>query len=89
MSLDKSIRNALRSVVTQCRQLLEESVGDVLEGQYGIHRSGSVEPESAVAHLSPEEREYRAQVLSHLKHIRVSGWSTPRAATYGPTSTMA
>ncbi len=74
MPLDKATRNTLRNAVTQCRRLLEESVGDVLEGQYGIHRDGRAEDEAAMGHLSPELLEYRAQVLSNLEHIRARGF---------------
>jgi len=70
MTLDKATRNTLRSAVTQCRRLLEESVGDLLEGQYGIHRDGRAEDEAAMSHLPLDLREYRAQVLAGLDHIR-------------------
>ena len=34
--MDQEIRNKLRNVVTQCRKLLEDSISQELEGQFGI-----------------------------------------------------
>ena len=55
--MDKALRNTLRNVVTQCRKLLEDSIADTLEGQYGVYRSGKTDDASAMVHLSPEERQ--------------------------------
>ena len=38
--MDQAIRNKLRSVVTQCRRLLEESVAQQLQGKYDIYATG-------------------------------------------------
>ncbi len=38
--MDQAIRNKLRSVVTQCRRLLEESVAQQLQGRYDIYATG-------------------------------------------------
>ncbi|WIG59039.1 MAG: hypothetical protein OJF49_001786 [Ktedonobacterales bacterium] len=69
MTLDKSIRNTLRLAVTQCRKLLEDTVAELLEGQFGIHRHGAVEPAARMAHLSPADLAYRAQVVRYLAHL--------------------
>lgn len=52
MALDRATRNTLRNTVTRCRGLLEEAVGDVLEGRRGIRRSGEVEDAARMTHLS-------------------------------------
>lgn len=70
---DEKARNRLRNVVTRCRLLLEESVGDTLQGRFGIHSDGRVEDAAALPHLSAEESEYRGQILVHLEHINSSG----------------
>jgi hypothetical protein len=69
MALDRATRNTLRNTVTRCRGLLEEAVGDVLEGRLGIRRSGEVEDAARMTHLSAEEQQHREQVISHLRHI--------------------
>jgi hypothetical protein len=60
-------------MVTRCRVLLEEAVGDVLEGRLGVRRSGEVEDAARMSHLSEEEQQHREQVISHLRHIEASG----------------
>ncbi len=67
--MDKSLRNILRNVVTQCRKLLEEAVAELLEGQFGIYTSGKLEDASRMGHLSTDDLEYREQLLVHLQHI--------------------
>src|SRR5947208_14545327 len=77
--MDKALRNTLRNVVTQCRKLLEEAVGEVLQGQFGIHADGKVE-DAARLTLSDEDLRYREEVLAHLEHIKASGLK-PKDAT--------
>lgn len=72
--MDKALRNTLRNVVTQCRKLLEDSIADTLEGQYGVYRSGKTDPDSAMVHLTPDDHEVRGRILIHLRHIRSSGF---------------
>lgn len=74
MALDKALRNDLRNAVTRCRRLLEESVGDVLEGRLGIGRDGAVEDAAKMGHLSEAELEHRERVVSHLRHIQAAGF---------------
>lgn len=73
MALDRATRNTLRNTVTRCRGLLEEAVGDVLEGRLGIRRSGEVEDAARMTHLSEEEQRHREQVILHLRHIEAGG----------------
>ncbi|GJD17836.1 hypothetical protein RIVM261_027920 [Rivularia sp. IAM M-261] len=77
--MDKSLRNTLRNVVTQCRKLLEEAVAEVLEGQFGIYTSGKVEDASRMGHLSADDLEYREQLLIHLQHIQAAGFKVKDA----------
>ena len=55
--MDQAVRNKLRNVVTQCRKVLEETIAQALQGQFGIYTSGRrdevhVEDEARMAHLS-------------------------------------
>src|ERR1051325_2069157 len=71
--MDKATRNTLRNVVTQCRRKLEQAIGEMLQGRYGIHPSGEVEPSLRMTHLTPEEEQYRERVRVHLEHIKSAG----------------
>ncbi|MEH1891212.1 MAG: hypothetical protein V7K92_17765 [Nostoc sp.] len=77
--MDKSLRNTLRNVVTQCRRLLEEAVAELLEGRFGIYITGKVEPVDRMKHLSVDDLEYREQLLIHLQHIQAVGFKTKDA----------
>jgi len=72
--MDKGTRNTLRNVVTKCRKLLEDAIAEVLEGQFGIHKSGSLESSSSMVHLSEEEQAFREQLRVHLDHIKAGGF---------------
>jgi hypothetical protein len=77
--MDQAIRNKLRNIVTQCRRLLEEAVGQALQGQFGIYASDKrdevhVEDESRMSHLSDEDRAYRKDILDHFEHIKALGY---------------
>ncbi|HKW22689.1 MAG TPA: DNA methyltransferase [Ktedonobacterales bacterium] len=69
MTLDKSTRNALRLSVTACRKLLEDAAAELLEGQFGIHRDGTIELAASMTHLAADDRAYREQVVSYLQHL--------------------
>ncbi len=84
--MDQATRNKLRSVVTQCRRLLEEAVAQVLQGQFGVYAAAKsdevqVEPASKMTHLSPEDRDYRKDILDHFEHVKALG--------YKPTDSLA
>lgn len=76
--MEQATRNKLRNVVTQCRKLLEESISQQLEGQFGI-RAGKkdavqVEDEARMTHLSDEDQAYRRDLLDHFNHIKARGF---------------
>jgi len=82
--MDQAIRNKLRNVVTQCRKLLEQSVTETLQGQFGILAAGKkggvhVEDESRMAHLGQEDRACRKDLLDHLEHIGALGYKSQDA----------
>ena len=76
--MEQATRNKLRNVVTQCRKLLEESIAQELEGQFGIHagKKGAVqvEDEARMSHLSEEDQQYRRDLLDHFEHIQARGF---------------
>jgi hypothetical protein len=77
--MDQAIRNKLRSVVTQCRKLLEESIAHQLQGKYDIYATGKkdevkAEDDVPLGHLNDEERQAREDILAHFKHIEALGY---------------
>ncbi len=77
--MEKGLRNILRSVVTECRRELETAIGELLQGQFGVHTDGALEPSEKLTHLSPADQEYRAQIVASLEHIKAGGF-TPAGA---------
>lgn len=70
--MDRDTRNTLRNAVGRCRRLLEKEIGEQLEGRFGIHADGTVEDEARMGHLSPEDRELRAEIVASLRHIQAT-----------------
>ena len=71
--MDQEIRNRLRSVVTQCRRLLEDAISQELEGKYGIFarkEKVTADPQAKMPHLNEEEQEARKDILDHYAHIQ-------------------
>lgn len=77
--MDQAIRNKLRSVVTQCRRLLEESIAQQLQGKYDIYSTGKkdevrAEKDVPLGHLTDEGLQARQDILSHFEHILALGY---------------
>ena len=68
--MDDQTRNVLRNTIGQCRKVLEEDILDQLQGTFGIHRDGRIEPESALPHLDDEELEARRRAVAAIAHIQ-------------------
>jgi len=82
--MDQAIRNKLRSVVTQCRRLLEESIAQQLQGKYDIYATGKKDDvragkDAPLDHLSDEERQARQDILAHFEHIKAQGYKPKEA----------
>ena len=77
--MDQALRNRLRSVVTQCRRLLEESIAQQLQGKYDIYVTGKkdevrAEKDVPLGHLSDEERQARQDFFAHFEHVEALGY---------------
>jgi len=81
--MEQATRNRLRNIVTQCRRLLEETVAQALQGQFGIYsaKRGSVHIEDAsrLSHLSEQDYSCRQDLLDHLEHIKALGYKPGEA----------
>jgi hypothetical protein len=78
--MDQAIRNRLRSVVTQCRKLLEDAVAQKLQGTFGIYSSGKtgnvqVDDDSRMPSLSDDELVARQEILASFEHIKARGFA--------------
>ena len=81
--MEQTTRNKLRNVVTRSRKLLEDSVAQQLEGQFGI-RAGKkdavqIEDDARMSHLSDEDVQYRRDLLDHFEHIKARGFKAKDA----------
>lgn len=81
--MNQAIRNKLRSVVTQCRKLLEDSVSQELQGKFGIYAAKKdtvqVDDDARMTHLSAEELAARKDILDHFEHINARGFKPNEA----------
>ena len=75
--MEQALRNKLRSVVTQCRKLLEDTVAQALQGQFGIYSDTRdtvcIEDEVRMTQLSGEDQAYRKDLLDHFEHMQAFG----------------
>lgn len=75
--MEDVVRNKLRNVVTRCRKLLEESISQQLQGQFGVYAGKKdavqIDEESRMTHLSDEDRQYRRDLIDHFEHIKARG----------------
>jgi len=77
--MDRAQGNLLKSSVTRCRRLLEESIFEALEGRFGIHQGGAIEDAEHMSHLALEDRSYRGEIIACIEHAEAAGFD-PRAA---------
>ena len=76
--MDQAIRNKLRSVVTQCRRLLEESIAQQLQGKYDIYATGKrdevrAERTCSSATFPMRMPQARQDLLAHFEHMHAVG----------------
>jgi len=86
--MDQTVRNKLRETVLSARDLLEKALREELQGRYGIYISNTagrnassltIEEETKMGHLEPDELETRRLLLGHLDVLKASGLSGPSA----------
>src|SRR5688572_16412611 len=80
--MDQATRNKLRSVVTQCRRLLEEAVSQELQGKFGIYAKKDevqIDDDARMTHLTDDEPAARRDLLDHFEHIRARGFKPKEA----------
>lgn len=78
MSLSEKDRRVLEKAVAKARRLLEQDFSAALEGRFGIHDSGRVEEESALA-LAAAETAARQELVGVVDHLGTEGLSAEAA----------
>lgn len=77
--MEKEQRNLLYNVVVRCRRLLEEDFATQLEGAYGVHASGMLEPLDDLLHLDAVGRANREAIAATIAHYEAIGASRRQA----------
>ena len=71
--MDKDLRNLMYNAVVQCRRSLEQDLALQLEGTYGIHADGTVEPLETLSHLDAVGRADRRAIEAFIGHEEAAG----------------
>jgi len=79
--MEDNVRSSLRAMVTRSRKTLEESLTELLQGQYGIEPNGNVADIDRMNHLTEEEGVFRGDLISRLEHIKAYGLSAKDATS--------
>ncbi len=77
--LDEVQRAALLRTVTVLRRRLEEDLLRRLEGEFGVHPDGTVEPLEALPNLDEEGRALYTDIVAALNHKRHQGLAAAEA----------
>jgi hypothetical protein len=76
--MDKDTRNAIERATQEIRRLLEEDFAAQLEGDFDVHRRGSVSA-NAGSHLTRRQMFQRDCVVAAIEHKRTAGMSVASA----------
>lgn len=71
--MEKALRSSLYNTIIQCRQLLEADFRQQLEGHFGIHPDGTVEPIDKLKHLDAVGKSERKSIEVAIQHETRSG----------------
>jgi hypothetical protein len=71
--MDKALRNTIYTTVVKCRHLLERDLARQLEGTYGVHADGTVEPLENLGHLDAVGRANRQAIEAACHHEEAAG----------------
>lgn len=79
--MKQALRNQLYNTVVACRGLLEQDFRQQLEGAYGVHEDGSVEPLESLVHLDAVGKADRRAIEQALAHYEAVDASRTQALT--------
>ncbi|MGF6370775.1 hypothetical protein OKW40_003525 [Paraburkholderia sp. RAU6.4a] len=73
--MDKDTRNAIERATQRARKLLEEDFAAQLEGEFDVHRDGTVAAKAG-EHLSVRQAFQRERIVAAIEHKRAAGMGT-------------
>jgi Eco57I restriction-modification methylase len=76
--LDRDTRNAIERATQRARKILEDDFAAQLEGDFDVHRSGTIAPKAG-AHLSAREVFQREKIIAAIEHKRAAGMDALQA----------
>jgi len=76
--MDKETRNAIERATQRARKLLEDDFAAQLEGDFDVHRGGTVAAQAGV-HLSARQAFQRERIVIAIDHKRAAGMSAADA----------
>jgi hypothetical protein len=76
--VDKDARNAIERATQRARKLLEEDFVAQLEGDFDVHRDGTVAAKAG-GHLSARQAFQRERIVAAIEHKRAAGMSATDA----------
>src|SRR5262245_21660909 len=76
--MDKDPRNAIERATQRARRLLEEDFAAQLDGDFDVHRDGTVAAKSG-PHLTPRQTFQRERIVAAIEHKRAAGMSAADA----------
>jgi hypothetical protein len=76
--MDKDTRNAIERATQRTRKLLEEDFAAQLEGDFDVHRNGTLAANPG-RHLSPRRALQRERIVAAIEHKRAEGMSAADA----------
>jgi hypothetical protein len=77
--MKQSLRNQLYAIVVACRRSLERDFRRQLEGSYGVHADGHIEPLESLVHLDAVGQADRHAIEQTLAHYEAGGASPTQA----------
>ena len=76
--MDKDTRNTIERATQRARRLLEEDFAAQLEGDFDVHRTGSMAVKAG-SHLSVRQAFQREKIVVAIEHKRAAGMDAPGA----------
>lgn len=71
--MDKTLRDKIKSMVLKSKEILEKEITRILEGKYGIHKSGKIESIDNLKDLTFDEIDFRDEIETKFNYLVEGG----------------